>query len=201
MDSIKNMDKATLIKYSTAVIIIIALSVYFLGSSKESAKNESEEKNQPTISTTTTNTPVKTTTTTKTVPAVAKNVTNKCNFRVTSPAMYSSVSMPFTVKGILDKADKSKGCDWHELDSRAGDAEIFYNRRGEGWKSAGTSVPIITRIVPGGASTTLAFSVSFNLYTQALGLTSGTPIKIVFTELNIPPQPNPDVFDFQVTLK
>ncbi len=193
MDFIKNMDNK--VKYSIAVIVVIILGLFLFGGNKNSTDNK-------TVSEATT---TKTTSTSKTVVKVpvgpSKNVMNRCNFRVTSPTMYSSVSMPFTVTGILDKADTTKGCIWDENASRAGNAEIFYNRRNEGWKSAGTAVPIITRVVPGGATTTMAFSVTFNLYTAALGLTSGTPIKVVFTELNIPEHANPDSFDFLVSLK
>ena len=163
--------------------------------------NVQEEVATTTASPTVTKAPTKTTTAPAPKVIPSKNVTSRCNFEVTSPAMYSSVSMPFVVKGVLDKANTSTGCMWNENASRAGDAEIFYNRRGEGWRSAGAAVPIMTTSAPNVATTTLAFSVSFNLYTQALGLTSGTPIKIVFTELNIPPQLNPDIFEFQVTLK
>ncbi len=126
---------------------------------------------------------------------------SKCNFKITSPVMYSNVSMPLVINGILDKADTSKGCLWEERLSRAGEAEIFYNRNGEGWKSAGTAVPIMTKSIAKAATTTLAFSVSFNLYTNALGLKSGTPLKVVFTELNIPVRPGPGTFTFPLTLK
>lgn len=196
MDFIKNMNDK--VRYSIIAVVIIILGLFiFGGENKNSVTNSNDNK---AVSEATT-----TKTTSKTVVKApigpSKNVLNRCNFRVTSPAMYSSVSMPFTVTGILDKADTTKGCIWDENSSRAGDAEIFYNRRNEGWKSAGTAVPIITRVVPGGAATTMSFSVTFNLYTAALGLTSGTPIKVVFTELNIPEHANPDSFDFLVSLK
>ena len=131
----------------------------------------------------------------------SENMVSKCNFTVTSPTIFSKVSIPLTIKGILDKADTTKGCMWNEGSLRAGEAELFYNKNGEGWKSAGTSVPIIITSVPGASTTTLAFSASFGLYTKALGLASNTPLKIMFTELNIPPQPNPNTFDFLVSLK
>jgi hypothetical protein len=196
-DWAKKLSIKDLIMYILIVIILVIAVIYVF---QKKDINKIDTANLTTTSTsskdTTTN---KTTSTSKVIPF--KNVTSRCNFRVTYPTIYTGITMPFTVKGILDKADTSKGCLWNELDSRAGDAEIFYNKNGEGWKSAGAAVPIITRIVPGGATTTMAFTVSFNLYVKALGLKSGTPIKIAFTELNIPPQPNPDTFDFQVSLK
>jgi hypothetical protein len=183
-------------------VIVLAFVLTYLSSKKDVESDMSDIASTTLIATTSTSTTstVKTKTTTpKVIPST--NVISRCNFKVTSPTMYSSVSMPFTVNGLIDKEDTTKGCMWNENLSRAGDAEIFYNRNGEGWKSAGTAVPIITRVVPGGATTTLSFTVSFNLYTKALGLTSGTPIKITFTELNIPVQNNLDFFEFQVKLK
>lgn len=195
-DFIKKISMIGWIKIAVIVIILIGAIVYV--SQKQVVINNTNNIVATTTKATSTN---KTTTSTKTAPAVAKNVMSKCNFRVTSPAMYSSVSMPFTVAGLLNTTDTTKGCVWNMASSRAGDAEIFYNKNSEGWKSAGTSVTIMTTFAPGMPTTTVAFSIPFNLYTQALGLKSGTPIKIVFTELNVSKQTNPDTFDFQVVLK
>ena len=198
---LKNIKMIDWVKIGVIAIVLISGIIYF------SQKKDNTEKTNTTATTTvsTTNTTSNTTVKKATLPVVtnatAKNITSRCNLKITSPALNSYVTFPFTVKGILDKTDTTKGCDWNELASRAGDAELFYNRNGEGWKSAGTSVPIITSTTPGGATSTLAVSISFNLYTQALGLTSGTPLKIVFTELNIPEQPNPDKFEYQVYLR
>jgi hypothetical protein len=183
-----------------ALIIVLIVGIFYIFHTKNSASINSQ--NLAATTSTSANTAVtgKNTNTPSKVVA-AKYAASKCNFKITSPQLYSVVGMPLTVKGILDKADTSKGCMWNENVLRAGDAELFYNRNGEGWKSAGTSVPITTSNIPGVASTTLTFSASFNLYTQALGLTSGTPLKIVFTELNIPPLPNPNTFSFIVSLK
>lgn len=201
----KQINTKDLVIYILAGVIVIG-GTFILWNKKDNVTTDVLDTQEESVATTTTSatvtkTPAKTTTTSAPKVIPSKNVTSRCNFEVTSPVMYSSVNMPFVVKGILDKANTSTGCMWNENASRAGDAEIFYNRRGEGWRSAGAAVPIMTTSSPGAATTTLAFSVSFNLYTQALGLTSGTPIKIVFTELNIPPQANPDIFEFQVTLK
>ena len=179
-----------------AIVLIFAL-IYFWQKGNSNKTINAQNNAQTTASSTI----KKTASNSKSSSSVATNVTSKCNFKVTSPAMYSNVSMPFTVKGTLNTADTKEGCVWNQNASRAGDAEIFYNKGGSGWQSAGTSVPIVTETIPGVASTSMTFSASFNLYTKSLGLTSGTPIKIVFTELNIPPQPNPDTFDFLVYLK
>lgn len=198
-DWAKNLSQKEKIIYSLVVVVLVVGAYLVLVDNKPKVEVKEDVVATTTTTVTPKNTAPKTVTTAPKGPS--KNVMNRCNFRVTSPEMYSAVNMPFTVSGILDKADTSKGCMWNENATRAGEAEIFYNRRNEGWKSAGTAVPIITKSVPGAASTTMSFSVSFNLYTTALGLTSGTPIKIVFTELNIPVQTNPDIFDFQVTLR
>lgn len=194
---LKNIKMIDWVKIGVIAIVLISGIIYL---SQE--KDVTEENITATTTTTsTTNTPTVKKTTPVVTNTTAKNITSRCNLKITSPALYSYITFPLTVKGILDKADTTKGCNWNELSSRAGDAELFYNRNGEGWKSAGTSVPIITSTTPGGATSTLAVSISFNLYTQALGLTSGTPLKIVFTELNIPEQVNPDKFEYQVYLK
>ncbi|MFA5652120.1 MAG: hypothetical protein WC933_02030 [Candidatus Paceibacterota bacterium] len=195
-DSIKKIGIIDWIKFALIAIVLIAGSFYIF--QKADVKKVDTSNN---VATTTTKTTPKTTTTVKTQPAVLKNVTSKCNFKVVSPVMYAKVSMPFTVSGILDKSDTTKGCMWGETTSLAGNAEIFYNKNGTGWVSAGSPVSILTKGTPGMPSSYLSFSVSFNLYVTALGLQSGTPIKIVFTEFNIPVKPNPDTFDFLVSLK
>ena len=197
---LKNIKMIDWIKIGVIAIIVISGIIYF-SQKKDATENNTTATTTATSTTKTTNTPAVKKTTPVVTNTTAKNITSRCNLKITSPALNSYVTFPFTVKGILDKADTTKGCDWNELASRAGDAELFYNRNGEGWKSAGTSVPIITSTTPGGATSTLAISISFNLYTQALGLTSGTPLKIVFTELNIPERTNPDKFEYQVYLK
>lgn len=177
-----------------AVILIIGLFYLF------PKKNIKTTGTNSVVATTTTKTSTKTTGT-KTVSPVATNVMNKCNFKVTSPEINSRVTVPFTVYGLLNNADKSEGCMWASNGDLAGNAEIFYNKDNQGWKSSGTSVPIVIKGIPGGATSTLSFSVPFTLYAAALGLKSGTPIKIVFTEFNIPVQATPDTFNFQVYLK
>jgi hypothetical protein len=206
-DFIKKVSLADWIKIILLIIVIIIGCVIIFSQNSNSSLQKTNTGIQATT-TATTSAPVKTTassakkiTTTTSSSSVAKNVTSKCNFKVTSPTMYSSISMPFTINGIIDKTDTHESCIWNEAYSRAGEAEIFYDRNGEGWKSAGTQVPIITSSIPGKASTTLAFSASINLYTAAFGLNKGTPIKIVFTELNISDAPNPDTFDFIAYLK
>lgn len=177
------------IKIALVVIILIVGGIY-LSQKKDNGTTNTNGTNN-------TNTSVSTTTknTTSTTKVVAKYNSSKCNFIITSPTINSSISFPFTVKGTIDKLATNKGCIWNEDKSRAGNAELFYNLRNEGWKSSGTAVPIITGSTPGAATTTVSFSAQFNLYTAALGITPGTPIKITFTELNVLDQKNPDTFD------
>src|ERR1035437_7805096 len=121
MDFIKKISAVNWIKIAVIVIILVGVIIYV------SQKKETIKVDTTKVIATTTTTTNKTTTVVKKVPTIVSNVTNKCNFRVTSPAMYTKVTVPFTVKGLLDTADTSKGCMWTIESSRAGTAEIFYN--------------------------------------------------------------------------
>jgi hypothetical protein len=196
IDYLKKISAINWIKIAIIAVLLIGGIVYF--SQKKTTDNKTATQNNN--SQVTTDTSATKTTVSKPKPATAANVTTKCGLKITSPAINSSVDVPFVVKGVIDTLNV-KGCVWNESNARAGEAEIFYNRNGEGWRSSGTSVPIITSNIPGSPTTTLAFEASFNLNRTALGLGSGTPVKIVFTELNIPPQPNPDNLYYLVYLK
>ncbi len=184
-----------------AVVVIFAAFYIIKNNSTNTTKNSETKISTSTVSTSPSksNTVTAKTSITNTSGAGTVNTTSKCNFKVTYPTIYSAVSVPFTVSGILNLSDTSKGCMWSQNLSRAGDAQIFYDKNGTGWMPAGTSVPIITSA--GNSTTTLDFSSEFNLNATALGLTSGTPIKIVFTELNVMSKPNPETFEYEVYLK
>jgi hypothetical protein len=200
IDMCKSM---TLCKYFVIIVVATTIIVYFLQSKSDDIIDVTPDQDNEVATSTNTIKPI--TNKTSVVSAIttpSKYSSSKCNFKIITPQIYSKITIPLSIKGILDKADLSNGCTWNENLSRAGQAELFYNRNGEGWKSAGTSVPIITSSLFNNTSTTtLAFSVSINLYTQALGLTSGTPIKIVFTELNILENKNPNTFEILYSLK
>jgi len=196
------LDIINWIKYILILVFLIAIVIYFF---QRNGVNQTDRNisASSTANVSTSTVPSSNTTASGSIKKAATTniLSAKCNLKITSPAIYSKVSMPLTITGLLDKADTKKNCMWNENNTRAGEAEVFYNRNGEGWKSSGAAVPMITSSVPGAATTTLKISISLNLYTKALGLTSGTPLKIKFTELNIPPQPNPDTFEFLVYLK
>ena len=194
--SLSKKDKIT---YGVILVLIIIIICFSIQGKKNEVKTTDVSNNS--VTSTNTNTNTTNTKTVKTVPTVARNVMNKCNFKITSPEINSSVSLPFTVKGVLNKADLSKGCVWKDNLTNGGTVEIFYNKNGMGWVSAGTAAQITLFTTPGVATSTLSFTLPLNLYANALGLGSGTPIKLVFTEFNIPAQQYPDTFDFTVYLK
>lgn len=131
---------------------------------------------------------------------VVSSYASKCGLTVTSPAIGSKITFPLTIKGTIDNSKASKlGCSWNVVSSRAGDAQIFYDLRNQGWTAPGVAVPMITST--GAVASTTAFSVGFNLYAKNIGLTSGTPIKITFTELKSLDNTKQDTFDLLVYLK
>lgn len=191
MDFIKKISAVNWIKIALIAIVLIGVIVY-VSQKKEVGKIDTTNS----VATTTTSAK----TGSKTTSATAANVTSKCGFKITSPTINSGINVPFTVSGTVNKLNVN-GCIWNENNARAGLAEIFYNRNGEGWKTAGVSVPVYTSSIPGAPTTTVAFESTFNLNRTALGLGAGTPVKIVFTELNNPVQANPDNFYYLVYLK
>ena len=197
--TIEKISKTAWTIYIILIIVVLTMFAYLFQNKNLDIANENVVATSTTTNTsssTITNTEkasVKTTPTYKT--------TTKCNLKITSPVAYTKVSMPLIVSGLLDVTDIKEACKWNAAYSRAGNAELFYNKNGEGWKSAGAAVPIFTSSYAPISTTTLKISVSLNLYVKQLGLASGTPLKIVFTELNIPERSNPNTFDYLLYLK
>ena len=131
---------------------------------------------------------------------ISPSYASKCGLTVAYPIINSSITFPLVVKGVIDnsKADEL-GCSWNVVSSRAGEAQIFYYSKSKGWVAPGISVPIVTST--GKVASTTAFSVSFNIYTKNLGISSGTPMKVVFTELKPLDYSKQDSFELLVYLK
>ena len=128
------------------------------------------------------------------------NTSSKCGLTVTYPLPGSKISFPLTIKGVIDNSKASKlGCSWNQVQSRGGLVQAFYNLNNNGWMAPGIPVSIITGT--GATASTTAFTAQLNVYTTNLGLSSGTPLKITFTELNEINDVNPDSFDMYVYLK
>ena len=121
-----------------------------------------------------------------------------CNFKITYPTPNSSITFPLTIKGEISLL-KKYNCEWSQNQTLGGTVQIFYNLRNSGWKSPGIPTKINTSSSV--STSTLALSAPVNMYASALGLPSGTPIKLVFTELNIENNPNPKTFSFIVYLR
>lgn len=180
-----------------ALILVISFKKESLpvNNTDQAAISSSTSTDSQTNATTTTK---KTTVTTNTS-NVTKVLTEMCNLKITYPTAYSKITFPLTIKGNVDLS-KNYDCKWSENLSRAGSVQIFYNLKNTGWKSPGIPTEIYTAS-SGGSTTTLALTAPVNMYTAALGLPSGTPIKLVFTELNIKNISNPKTFSYIVYLK
>lgn len=194
----KNSDQIYLIICITLCILLIAVVVNYLW--KNNMNSASENNNVSTTSVAINSAINTNASTTKTILNTVP--TKKCNLKIISPTLYSKVTMPLMVTGILNTTDIKEGCLWNNADSLAGYAELFYKKTGDtAWKSAGVPVPMLINSYPGLATTSLKVSVSLNLYVKPLGLISGTPLRIIFTELNILDKPNPNTFDYFIYLK
>lgn len=137
----------------------------------------------------------------KTTPTLTapKSSTSMCNIKITFPVANSKITFPLMIAGVIDLESKSD-CVWNNNLSMGGSVEIYYNLKNTGWKSAGIPASLYTSGT-GGSTSTLAVKANVNMYTEALGLVSGTPIKLVFTELNIINNSNPKTFSYITYLK
>ena len=183
-----------------AVLVIILIAVLFI--SRGGDKPGTSLNNQAstsTATTTTTSTGGKTTggkTTT-----TSSSVSQKCNLKVTYPVSGGSISFPLVIKGTLDvSSTKVYPCTWNQNAQAAGTLQLFYNIRGAGWTAPGIPVSLFAEGTVNATSLTLSSAIlSLNAY--ALGIPSGTPIKLTFRELSTVSMPGNDTFDLIVYLK
>ncbi len=193
----QNINKNVLIGASVLLIVVLGYVSMHKGTTTDSGSKDNVSVTTPTGTTdkTTTTKPKPVTTTTTSTNG------GKCNLVITYPKAGAYVAFPLVVTGYIDTSNKS-GCSWYQNQLRAGDVQISYNLRNQGYLASGVPVPIITN---GSASNPAIsnFQVSLNLATTPLGITTGTPIKLTFTELNVAgnPNPSPDHFDLNVYAK
>ncbi len=124
-----------------------------------------------------------------------------CGFRVTSPAANARVTFPLIVSGTIDntKAD-ALGCLWEKTASRAGTAQLYFYSKSAGWQPSGVPVAVTNNGLVASVASSSKFSVTLNAWTTTVGIYSGTPIKITFTEVEQPNGAKPRAFDFYLTL-
>ncbi|MEI6528521.1 MAG: hypothetical protein WCO10_02495 [bacterium] len=178
------------------LVLLVSVIVYATKSSNKGERSAIVENSSNVATSTTATSSVKT----KTAIVTTKvSYASKCGLVVTYPTVDSKVSFPLTAKGIVDNSNADKlGCSWNQALSRGGTAQVFYNLRKQGWKEAGIPVPIF---IGSDVASSTTFSAPLNIHADALGLTSGTPIKITFTELTDLNVTQPDTLDLQVFLK
>ena len=121
-----------------------------------------------------------------------------CGLVVTSPIPKSSVTFPLVIKGVVDNSDREKlGCSWQMFEGQAGTAEIYFKDGNNEWKKLGTTVPVP---VENWMSVKTFFSVSLNFNNEGIGLPTGTPMKVVFTEENASGIPPVDTYELPLVL-
>lgn len=193
-----------------SIVVIFFLILFFNKNSKQNYNEPQLSVGSTTgvtvVSTTsqtvspTTNTNTLKSKTVKTIsPTVVRSLPGICNITISNPVDGGSITFPLTINGQIDLGKKTD-CVWNNNLSAGGSVELYYNLRNTGWKSAGIPVSLYTS-TSGLSTSTLTVKASLNLYTQALGLTSGTPIKLVFTELNLKNISNPNTFSYITYLK
>lgn len=184
--------KSSIMKYqvaSAAVLVILIVGVYMImhGNSAEITPSTNEQKTV-TGATAVPATPV---TSKPKSPTVVTTTGNTCNVTISYPKANTAVTFPLTIKGSLDVLNKN--CTWNEGSLKAGTLEVAYNIKGTGWRTPGIAVPINIDNTSQ-STTTLNFTSTVNLPATALGVVSGTPLRLTFTELNISNNPAPRTF-------
>jgi hypothetical protein len=123
----------------------------------------------------------------------------KCGFSVSSPQANSSVTFPLTIKGVVDNSKAQQlGCSWSMFEGAAGGAQLYYNYQNQGWKTLNTPRAIT---VSSWMTTTTPFEFTMPFDNSSIGLPSGTPLKIIFSEDNASGLPPVDSYELPLILK
>ncbi len=197
-----NQKQAKYLLIAGALVILLILlfltggnkASYTVPSVQQASSTNVAETNTKTTSGS--NAPVKTTTTTNT----AQSANQKCNLHVSYPVSGSSIGFPLTIKGTLDIAGESKyPCVWTDTQQIAGTVQVFYDVNGTGWRPSGIPVSIFSSGTISTSTMDVASSI-ISLNSVALGIPSGTPIKLTLSDFV--PGGNPkNTFDIIVYLK
>ncbi len=126
---------------------------------------------------------------------VVDNFLSKCGFKVTSITPNEKVNFPLIVKGVIDNSNaKTLGCSWQMFEGEAGVAQLYFNNN-QSWNPIGVGVPIN---VADWMTTSTTFSVLLNFNNDGIGLSTGTLMKITFTEENPSGQGITDSIDLPI---
>ena len=119
---------------------------------------------------------------------------SNCGLTINSPVASSSVPFPLVVTGTIDNNNsQSLGCSWTMFEGQAGTAQL-YSWSGT-WNAVGSYivVPVSNWMTTG--------PVSFSITIPSAGLSSGTQVKINFTEENPSGNPPIDTLDLPLVVQ
>ncbi len=187
-------------RYVWVVVAIILIIILFVATRQSSVGPVSNESTTTTETQTSGTSVSGGTSGTKTNTGTSGLLSAKCNLKISYPLAYSRASFPLVIKGTVDLSGKKYPCTWNENNQVAGTVQVFYNIANTGWKAPG--VPVLLYSESSNASSTHDVSsgiISLNSF--ALGIPSGTPVKLHLIELNINDNKNPNTFDIIVYLK
>jgi hypothetical protein len=116
--------------------------------------------------------------------------------KVTSISTNSKVSFPLTVTGTIDNSNTQTP--WTMFEGQAGTAQLYYNYQNSGWKVIGSSAPIKVKDWTAKSTT---FTTTLNFNNEGIGLASGTPMKVTFTEEDPSGQGQTETVELPIVLK
>ena len=121
-----------------------------------------------------------------------------CGLTINYPTPTSTVSFPVTISGTIDNNNASTlGCSWTMYEGQAGTAQLYFLENNN-WHQINT--PFILHVSDWMTLGPVLFSVIINFNNNWIGLSSGTPMKIIFTEEN-PSGTTPDTLTLPIILQ
>ncbi len=195
------MDKNQFKNYAIAALVVVIVIILLVSGGKSNPSSNTQGSQTSTSSTTASSTSASKTSGTKTTTTTTSSYATKCNLKITSPIAYAKAGFPLVVQGTLDiSGTKTYPCTWNENAQSAGTVQLFYNVRNTGWQSPGIPVSLFAQGTVNATSLSVSSAIlSLNAY--ALGIPSGTPIKLTFRELDLPTSPSKNTFDLIFYLK
>ncbi len=135
-----------------------------------------------------------------TTPPVTVGVNGNCGLYVQNPAKNTQVNFPFTIQGIIDNTNTKKlNCSWQMFEGQAGSAQLYFYTKADGWQKLGNQIPVP---VANWTAVKTTFSVTFTKFkTDLISISSGTPLKVIFTEENASGIPPVDTYEFPLIYK
>ncbi len=121
----------------------------------------------------------------------AMRYAQKCGITIMHPVIGATVSFPLDVKGEVDNRDHERiGCLWASFEGQAGNAKVFANIDGSGWKPVGMwhqtdqtydSQPLTLsgdwmQLGP------VSFGITMMLDSKFSSMARGTPLKLVLED-------------------